>query len=111
MNEQEEKYITRLASCISHAFHIPATQEEIDFAVRLGMIPIIDLVDGQWYMGYCRNANKARWDATRQEWFYNRYKFGWCTDYTDPVNTTCTSDMFIPLVETTEDTSPTDDNS
>lgn len=52
-------------------------------------LPKKDLVDGQWYKGFCRNATVAQWSATHihpgNEWhpkrvvgmfFYWRTKFG-----------------------------------
>lgn len=35
-----------------------------------------DLVHGKYYIGHCRNATKARWDAHDQKFYYWRQKFG-----------------------------------
>ena len=35
-----------------------------------------DLIDGAYYAGHCRNASIARWNASKNEFFYIRSKFG-----------------------------------
>lgn len=35
-----------------------------------------DLVDGMYYLGRCRNANIARWNALTSKFVYQCYKFG-----------------------------------
>ncbi len=39
-------------------------------------IPLSELVDGAQYIGHCRNACVAVWHADRQEFAYDRQKFG-----------------------------------
>lgn len=34
------------------------------------------LVHGEYYLGRCRNAEIARWNANKQHFVYRRYKFG-----------------------------------
>lgn len=45
-------------------------------AIHAGMIAKDCLVDGAMYEGYCRNADKARWDANRGVFVIQRTKFG-----------------------------------
>ena len=40
------------------------------------IIPKADLKDATWYIGHCRNASRAMWDAKRQVFIYERHKFG-----------------------------------
>lgn len=35
-----------------------------------------DLKDGGYYVGECRNASIARWNAEKNEFYYIRSKFG-----------------------------------
>lgn len=35
-----------------------------------------DLVDGATYSGHCRNADTAKWDASRDTFVITRTKFG-----------------------------------
>ena len=46
------------------------------------LIPKVELIDGQWYAGDCRNASKARWDSKRNVFVYIRHKFGHSFDET-----------------------------
>ena len=39
-------------------------------------IPKSQLIDQAYYAGICRNATIARWSAARNEFFYEREKFG-----------------------------------
>ena len=44
------------------------------------MIAKKDLIDGATYVGTCRNASEARWDAARECFVYKRAKFGFTFD-------------------------------
>ena len=44
-------------------------------AQAMGLIPKHELVDGQWYLGACRNSEYARWNAATQKFDYRRQKF------------------------------------
>ena len=52
------------------------TNKDLHEAYALGLIPKHELVDGQWYLGACRNAKQARWNAEKQKFEYLRTKFG-----------------------------------
>lgn len=39
-------------------------------------IPKGDLVHGRYYVGHCRNARVARWDAASERFYYWREKAG-----------------------------------
>lgn len=41
-----------------------------------GFIPQADLEDGEYYLGYCRNAEWSYWDGAKQKFYYIRSKFG-----------------------------------
>lgn len=51
-------------------------------ALADGMIAKDQLVDGAVYLGWCRNAGQARWDAAQQRFVYRRTKFGTSFDET-----------------------------
>lgn len=40
-----------------------------------GLIPKANLINGQLYQGYCRNATEAVWDEPNQNFIYQRTKF------------------------------------
>ena len=106
MTDQEA---IELANKIRGVFSIPATEKDIQQAIKMGMIATQDLKNGQWYIGRSRNTTKGRWDAAKQEFFHYRYKFGWMQDTVDGVNTTSHYDMFIPVQETTPETKHLED--
>ena len=49
---------------------------DLHVAFAMGLIPKHELVHGQWYLGACRNAKQARWNAEKQKFEYLRTKFG-----------------------------------
>lgn len=51
------------------------TNKDLHEAYALGLIPKHELVDGQWYLGACRNSEYARWNAKTQKFDYRRQKF------------------------------------
>ena len=55
--------------------HFNATGD-LHAAYGMGLIPKHELVHGQWYLGACRNAKQARWNAEKQKFEYLRTKFG-----------------------------------
>ena len=60
---------------------IGSVQRAYEFAMGLdrredGYIAKHSLVHGQYYMGRCRNAGIARWDAVKQVFVHWRAKFG-----------------------------------
>lgn len=52
------------------------TNKDIHEALALGLIPKHELVNGQWYLGACRNSEYARWNASTEKFDYRRSKFG-----------------------------------
>lgn len=63
-------------------------------------IPKSELVVGETYPGYCRNARRATWDG--EMFHYTRYKFGLefeenIKHYEDDDNPTM--DVFVPIKE------------
>lgn len=52
-------------------------------AVYAGMIPKNQLAHGKWYVGYCRNASKAWWNAEQQVFSYKRVK--WSYEYWEDI--------------------------
>jgi hypothetical protein len=65
------------------------------------MIPKNEMKDGAWYTGFCRNANMAKWDGTRQKFVYLRYKFGYIKDDIEHFEDVAKDrlDGFVPLTE------------
>lgn len=49
---------------------------DLHVALAMGLIPKHELIHGQWYLGACRNAKQARWNAEKQKFEYLRTKFG-----------------------------------
>ena len=67
-------------------------------------IPKRFLEHGHYYAGMCRNASLARWDATTQQFFHWRVKFG--NRFIESIK--CFEDderydVFLPFVDITED--------
>lgn len=71
MNEWE-----RLAQRLYHQLPPGFGEQALAGAITDGLLPKSDLVDGELYWGWCRNASQARWDASRQRFVYARTKFG-----------------------------------
>lgn len=44
--------------------------------IGAGAIPKNQLIDGQYYIGNHRNCTVARWNAEKNEFEYNRHKWG-----------------------------------
>ena len=65
---------------------------------ELGMIPKKDLVDGATYLGFCRNAGEAIWDAGKNMFTYTRKKFG--SSFNEDINHPEDDDgfdLFVPI--------------
>jgi hypothetical protein len=54
------------------SFELP----EFDELTHRRLVPKSALRDGAWYIGRCRNACVARWNATEQCFYHWREKFG-----------------------------------
>ena len=64
--------------------------------IQAGAIPKVDLIEGETYIGSCRNAYEAIWNGKQFE--YQRYKFGYT--YTEKINHFEDDDgydLFIPI--------------
>ena len=59
-----------------YALPKPITPEWLEEAVSKGMVPKSDLQDCSYYVGLCRNAPVAKWDARGGCFWYLRTKFG-----------------------------------
>ena len=102
MLDKSEKirFLERLRERIT--FSKPMKPEELESAFAQGMIRKLDLEDGAYYRGYCRNATVALWSASKSCFTYMRQKF----DQRFP-ETICHPeddngfDLFIPLERAT----------
>jgi len=68
--------------------------------IRCGAIPKNKLIDGKEYIGNCRNASKATWDAKRNVFVYMRNKFG--SVFPEDINHFEDDngyDLFVPIKE------------
>jgi hypothetical protein len=81
----------------------PLTPYYIERLIQLGAIPLIDLVDGQWYYGDYRNANLAKWDSQEQVFHHLRYKFGYRWDTCNHFENDDRFALFTPLRLATPD--------
>lgn len=85
---------------------IPATREELDLNIEAGMIPMNQMEDGAYYLGWCRNAVVAMWDAGEGCFVHWRTKF--TSVFTEKINHPEDDDgydVFTPLKKIT----PTDE--
>lgn len=67
---------------------------------EMGLIPKKNLIDGKVYIGHCRNAYEATWNADQQEFIYKRHKFG--TIYNESIKHPEDDngfDIFVPVME------------
>lgn len=92
---KEEKI---LASTIYHSLGPVITTQKLQNAYDKGMIAKADLVDGASYLGRCRNASVAKWNATTEKFTYIRTKFGssFEEDIVHPENDEG-YDIFVPI--------------
>ena len=69
----------------------------------MGLIPKRELVHKQWYLGTCRNASQARWNAETQKFEYLRTKFGWTFwDEIEHPEDDCGYDLFFATTAISE---------
>ena len=62
-----------------------------------GIVKKEDLIDGAFYLGLCRNAGIAKWDAEKNVFWYLRFKMG--TKYFEKINHISDDDgydLFLP---------------
>jgi hypothetical protein len=81
----------------------PLTPFYTERLIQLGAIPLIDLVDGQWYYGNYRNAVLGRWDNDKKVFHHLRYKFGYCWDTCNHFENDDRFALFVPLRIATDD--------
>jgi len=65
-----------------------------------GVIRRSDLKDGVWYVGMCRNASCAVWDAEKGCFWYIRFKFD--ARFAESINHIADDngfDLFVPMFE------------
>lgn len=77
-----------------------ALEYQADHQLNTEPLPIMkkDLVEGAYYGGYCRNADKAVW--TGKEFIYRRYKFGdWFDETINHFEDDDGYDVFVPFEE------------
>jgi hypothetical protein len=84
----------------------PATREELDRNIKAGMIPMSEMKDGAYYLGWCRNAVVAKWQADKECFIHWRTKFS--DVFTEKINHPEDDDgydVFVPLkeIQPTED--------
>ena len=60
---------------IIYRSHLRKGQFNLSEAIKAGMIPKEDLIDGVEYSGYCRNSTVATWNNADQVFHYDRTKF------------------------------------
>ena len=59
---------------LAKGFVTKTTAATIEVAKKLGMIPLAELKDGRWYLGYCRNSHLAMWSSREAAFVYLRLK-------------------------------------
>lgn len=94
--------LKRLAHKLYHSLPCNFGPDALALAVSEGMLPKSALEDGKVYIGHCRNASQARWDAARERFVYRRTKFGRSFDE-DIVHPEDDKgfDVFVPVSELT----------
>jgi len=78
----------------------PVKPEELEEAYKQGLIRKSDLKHGAYYLGTCRNANIAIWDAKKNVFYYLRSKFG--AIFEESINhpeDDNSFDVFLPMEE------------
>ena len=78
----------------------PTTEAQMEAAYADGMIAKDLLKHGQVYIGACRNATKAIWDANDNTFYIMRHKFG--NIFPEPVSYPTVGerwDIFVPVAE------------
>ena len=56
-------------------FPVPLQQSDLEAAYSKGVLKKDQLEDGQYYLGYCRNAYVAKWVESENAFYYMRKKF------------------------------------
>ena len=77
---------------------VPLTDFHYEKLYAAGIIRKEDLEDGQTYLGNCRNADRAVWDASRNCFVYQRHKFGYI--FPEDINHLADDngyDLFVPI--------------
>jgi hypothetical protein len=78
----------------------PATFGEISRNILAGMIPLSEMEDGAYYLGWCRNAVVAKWQKDKGCFIHWRTKFS--SVFTEEINHPEDDDgydVFTPLKE------------
>ena len=96
--EKKDAFYTAIAA--SALAPNPVTPQWLTMAEDAGMLSREALVDGTYYLGHCRNAKVARWDAEGAVFVYMRSKFG--SRFAETINHPADDngyDIFLPFVE------------
>lgn len=84
---------------LGEGFPLPS-EFDIENYYEKGVIRKEDLIDGKYYLGICRNAEVAKWDAEKNVFSYLRQKFN--LKYFEEINHISDDDgydLFIPIEE------------
>lgn len=61
------------------------------------IIPVEKLIDGEFYVGHCRNSSLAVWNKEKKCFIYLRHKFGSAfLEEIDCIESETVYDMFLP---------------
>ena len=75
---------------------------ELPMWYEAGVIKPDQLIQGQWYVGECRNSNLAVWDSTTDQFWYIRSKFTfWFIEPIRHLSWDTSFDVFIPISQVT----------
>jgi len=78
----------------------PMTPEILEEYYASGIIRKEELKDNSFYLGICRNATVAVWNASKGEFYYLRRKFN--DTFSEPINHLADDngyDLFVPIKE------------
>lgn len=83
----------------------PIKKEALEEAYKLGMLKKVDLEDGTFYFGCCRNTETAQWSKADNCFKYTRLGHFPGDEYEDTVEhpeDDQGSDIFVPIKKVTE---------
>lgn len=106
---QSHVAIAEKAEHLAHYIYVNylgRNQVDLNKAEEAGMVAKRNLVDGQVYLGHCRNSSKATWSAEKVCFVYDRTKFG--STFTEVIKhpeDDIGFDIFVPVAVFVEDPS------
>lgn len=91
--------------------NLPTTETEDEWRsfyvpkiIAAGAIPKSELKNGHYYLGEHRNASIARWDESKNRFFYWRTKFTWCfEDECEHFEEWSPYALFVPIKEVSQE--------